>query len=111
MAIIARIIWYLFLLAVAAALLAGASWMAAYYTVGDLLGAPPPEMGDQSTTFAWQGLSKVRGHPRAWRFAFGPTRIPGAPTVRIYVSPTGHLLATEPENLPDLLRDFRKKGY
>lgn len=108
---IARFIWFLLMLALVAALLAGASWMAAYYRVGDLLGAPPPEMGRQSTTFVWRGLSNLRGHPRAWRFDFGPTHIPGAPNVRIYVSPTGALIATDPENLQGLLNDFRRKGY
>jgi hypothetical protein len=34
-----------------------------------------------------------------WRFTFGPTLIPGASTVRIYVTPLGHLLDAEPADL------------
>ena len=106
-----RLLWFLIVAAFVFALLAGASWAAAFYRVGDLLGAPPPEMGKQSTTFVWKGLRNVRGHPRAWRFAYGPTHIPGAPNAVIYVSPTGQLLGTEPTDLPDRLRDFRRSPY
>ena len=106
-----RFLWFIFMAAIAGALVAGASWAGAYYRVGDLLGAPPPKMGTQSTTFLWEGLKSVRGRPKVWRFAFGPTEIPGAPNVRIYVSPTGHLVATEPADLQEHLRQFRSKGY
>ena len=82
-----------------AALLVGASWAVARFTVGNLLGDPPPEMGRQSTALLWQGAPELPGHPRVWRFAFGPTRIPGAPTVRVYVTPLGHLVETEPADL------------
>ena len=107
----ARFIWFVLMLAFAFTLLAGASWAGAYFRVGELLGAPPPQMGTQTTTFLWGGLTKVSGHPRVWSFAFAPTQIPGAPKVRIYVSPTGRLVATEPTDLPALLNDFRRKGY
>lgn len=106
-----RFIWFVMMSAFAFTLLAGASWAGAYFRVGELLGAPPPQMGTQTTTFLWRGLSKVSGHPRVWSFAFAPTKIPGAPKVRIYVSPTGRLVATEPTDLPALLTDFRRRGY
>src|SRR5881628_2410419 len=67
--------------------------------VANVLGSPPPEMGTQSTTLLWQGAPELSGHPRVWRFAFAPTRIPGAPSVRIYVTPLGHLVATQPADL------------
>ena len=95
----ARLFWLTVMAAFVAALLAGASWALALAAVGTLLGAPPPEMGTQSTTFLWQGMPQLPGHPRVWRFAFGPTRIPGAPTVRIYVTPLGQVVSTEPADL------------
>ena len=107
----ARLIWWTMILAVGAALLIGASWAAAYTSVGQMLGAPPPQMGRQSTTFLWHGMAQVRGRPRAWQFAFGPTLIPGAPSVRIYVSPTGKVLRTEPFDLPSRLHSFHNTGY
>jgi hypothetical protein len=42
-----------------------------------------------------------------WRFAFGPTVIPGAPTVRIYVSPFGRVVATDPADLAERLKALR----
>ncbi len=107
----ARLIWWTMILAVLAALLFGASWAAAYTSVGQLLGAPPPQMGKQTTTFLWHGVSQIRGRPLAWRFAFAPTLIPGAPSVRIYVAPTGHVLRTEPADLASRLRGFHNTGY
>ncbi len=95
----ARLFWLTLVAAFAAALLAGASWAGAFMAVGTLLGSPPPEMGTQSTTFLWQGMPRLPGHPRVWRFAFGPTRIPGASTVRIYVTPLGRVVETEPADL------------
>lgn len=107
----ARLIWWTLILAVLGALLVGASWAAAFATVGDLLGAPPPQMGRQVTQLLWKGAPQLRGHPRAWLFAFGPTLIPGAPNVRIYVAPTGRILLTEPADLPSRLRGFHNTGY
>ena len=107
----ARFFWYVMMAALAAALVSGASWAGAYYRVGTLLGSPPPKMGTQSTTFLRDGLKSVRGRPKVWRFAFGPTEIPGAPKVRIYVSPSGELVATDPPDLQDHLRQFRSRGY
>ena len=107
----ARLFWLLVMAAGVLGLLAGASWALAYSSVDTLLGSPPPEMGTQTTSFLWEGLPHVKQHPRVWRFAFSPTRIPGAPSVRIYVSPTGEVLQTEPGNLPELLHNFRRPGY
>src|SRR3989442_15697635 len=94
-----RLFWLTVMAAFGAALLLGASWAAAYNTVANLLGAPPPQMGTQSTALLWQGAPELPGHPRVWRFAFGPTLIPAAPMVRIYVTLLGHLVETEPVDL------------
>ncbi len=101
----------LLILIVGSVLLIGASWGLASAGVGDLLGAPPPRMGTSHTAFEWKGSSAVKGHKRVWKFSYGPTAIPGAPNVRIYVDPMGHIVRTDPANLPDLLRAFHSKGY
>jgi hypothetical protein len=95
----ARLFWWTIMAACAAAIIAGVSWVGAYTAVASLLGSPPPEMGNQSTAFLWDGAPQLPGHPRVWRFAFGPTRIPGAPSVVIYVSPLGRVVETEPADL------------
>jgi hypothetical protein len=107
----ARLFWFLLMAAFVALLLTGASWALAYNSIGTLLGAPPPQMGTQSTSIRWQGLSRIREHPPVWRFAFAPTRIPGASAVRIYVDPLGHIVATEPADLEAKLRAFRRTPY
>lgn len=107
----ARLIWYLLIAAFVGALIAGASYAAAYSTVGTLLGAPPPKMGKQTVDLLWKGAPELPGHPVAWRFTFGPTLIPGAPAVRIWVNPMGRLLQTEPKNLPARLAAFHDRGY
>jgi hypothetical protein len=107
----ARLFWLVVMLAVAGAGLGGASWAAAYTAVGKLLGAPPPEMGTQRTAFLWRGMPQQPGHPRAWQFAYGPTRIPGAPRVQIYVSPTGQLIRTDPPDLASRIKAFHNTGY
>jgi hypothetical protein len=58
-----------------ALLLLGASWAAAYFAVGSMLGAPPPKMGTQKTVLALGGAKQIKGHPPAWIFSFGPTVI------------------------------------
>jgi hypothetical protein len=107
----ARLFWMLTILAFVGLLLTGVSWAAAYTSVGTLLGAPPPQMGTQHTTIRWHGLARLRDHPPEWRFAFAPTAIPGASTVRIYVNPWGRIVATEPADLATKLAAFRRTGY
>jgi hypothetical protein len=68
-------------------------------------------MGNQKTKFLWDGIPTVRGHPRAWSFSYGPTRIPNTPSVRIYIGPTGKVLLTEPQDLKSRLEAFHLKGY
>ena len=107
----ARLIWFTLMVAIAAAVVAGVSWGLAYNGVATLLGDPPPEMGRQTTTFLWDGLPDVEGHPRVWSFAYSPTRIPGAPDVRVYVSPIGHVVETEPADLPTRVKLLHATGY
>jgi hypothetical protein len=107
----ARLIRLILLLAVVAAILAAASWGVALHRVDVLLGDPPPQMGKQSTTFLWDGLAQVEGRPKVWRFAFGPTRIPGARDVGIYVSPLGKVVLLEPADLAARVKVFHSTGY
>ena len=107
----ARLFWLLLMLAFVAAVVAGASWAIAYNSVGTLLGAPPPKMGSQSTQLVWHGMARQEKHPLVWRFAFGPTVIPGATRVAIYVGPTGEVIRTEPADLQARLVVFHRTPY
>ena len=103
----ARLFWMVLALAIIAGVVAGASWAIAYNQVAALLGDPPPEMGAQTTTFL-RNSSSVAG---VWSFAFYPTRIPGAPSVRIYVTPWGHVVETYPADLDARVKVLHSKGY
>jgi hypothetical protein len=107
----ARLVWLVFMAAVVGALLTGASFAAAYFAVGELLGAPPPNMGKRSVTFLWEAGPSRRDRAKAWRFTFGPTRIPGAPNVTVYVSPTGKVLQAYPADLAERIEAFHNTGY
>jgi len=106
-----RLLWYMLIAAFVGMLLVGASYAAAYSAVGTLLGAPPPKMGKRSVELLWKGAPELPGHPRVWRFTFGPTLIPGAQSVRLWVDPMGRLLQMEPENLRARLAGFHDRGY
>jgi hypothetical protein len=106
----ARLFWLALVVGFVGLLLTGASWAAAYFSVGTLLGAPPPKMGRQSTSIEWNGFD-VRQHPPLWHFAFAPTVIPGATNVSIYVDPVGHIVATHPSDLEERLVAFRRSDY
>ena len=107
----ARLIWMLLILGFFGALLTGASWAAAYTSVGKLLGAPPPRMGRQTTTLQWNGLAHILERPPWWRFDYGPTAIPGASRVRIEVDPLGKVISTQPGDLDERIKAFHNTGY
>jgi hypothetical protein len=107
----ARLIRFILILAVGAAVVGVASWGLAVHRVDVLLGDPPPQMGSQTTTFLWDGMAQAEGHPRVWRFAFAPTVIPGARSVNIYITPLGHIELTEPADLAARVKVFHNTGY
>src|SRR5918995_5779801 len=102
----ARLFWLIVIMAFFGSLAMGASWAAAYSSVGTLLGAPPPRMGTQTTTIEWHGVSQLLDHPPTWRLAYGPTAIPGATRVRIDVSPWGKIISTQPGDLEARIKAF-----
>jgi hypothetical protein len=108
---VARLFWMIMVLAFFGALLTGASWAAAYTSVGKLLGAPPPRMGKQNTSIHWNGMASVLQHPPWWRFVYAPTAIPGASRVRIDVNPWGKVISTDPADLDDRIKAFHNTGY
>jgi len=109
--LVTRLFFRLVMVAAAAGVAVLISWALAYNAVSNVLGAPPPDMGNTATVLLWQGATSLPGHPRAWRFTFGPTRVPNTPNARIYVSLLGGLLRTEPEDLPARLKAMHGKGF
>jgi hypothetical protein len=99
----AGLVRFIVVCALCAAVIAGVSWGVALHRVDVLLGDPPPRMGTQKTTFSWD--------TKMWLFAFGPTKIPGAQNVRIYVTPVGRVVQTEPSDLAARVKVFHATGY
>jgi hypothetical protein len=93
--------WLLLLLFICG-LLAAMSYAGARATAGKVVGSKPP-MSERSVTFAYRGVAELPGRPRVWVIRYGRTRLPGVPRALIYVSLTGKLLATRPDDLEQRL--------
>ncbi|MDH3497818.1 MAG: hypothetical protein OER21_13740 [Gemmatimonadota bacterium] len=102
-----RLLRWLFFLLVIGGLAAAASYAGARATAGKLLGQKPP-VSERRTRFAYRGVSELPGNPRAWIITYGRTSLPGVRTVTIYVSPTGALLASRPNNLAERLEAYEQ---
>jgi hypothetical protein len=97
----------LFLLIVVVAALAGASYAAARFTAGELVGADHPGLGPSTTHFAFEGIKSLKNHPRGWVVAYPSARdIPGG--AEIYVGPTGTLLGSRPGDLGRRMDEARR---
>lgn len=94
-------------LALVAGLLTAASYLGARARAGGLLGSNPP-VGNRSIDFAFSGVASVRGNPRAWVFTYRSSQLPGVSGIRIYISPTGKLLGTEPPDLERRLEAYER---
>jgi hypothetical protein len=102
-----RLITWVFVLALLAGALYGASYVGARARAGMLLGNKLPSLGTRQIAFAFDGAKDLAGHPRAWVISYGPTEIVGARQIKIFVSPTGTLLATLPRDLETRLKPYQ----
>lgn len=96
----------LFLIAVIAASLAGASYAGARFTAGKMIGPNHP-LGPVDARFAFAGVPGLPSKPRAWIMAYPSARGYGRGGAEIYVSPTGKLLGTKPRDLARRLESQR----
>lgn len=97
----------LFLLLIIGAALGGASYAGARFTAGKLVGPGPNDLGPLATHFAFTGVESLPTKPRAWVLAYPDATEFGRDGVEIYVSVTGDLLGTEPEDLAERLEAAR----
>jgi hypothetical protein len=98
----------IFLLIVVATALFGASYAAAKFTAGEVVGADHPGLGRSSTHFAFDGIRSLKNHPRGWIVAYPSARDLGPGGAEIYVSPTGSLLGTRPGDLRRRIDEARR---
>ncbi len=88
-------------------ILSAGSYAAARFGAGKMLGSHQP-LGGRTFEFAFKGAEALDGNPRVWVFTYSTSRLPRVPRVKIYVTPTGKVVATEPSNLADLLEAWEK---
>ena len=91
----------LFLLLVVIAALAGASYAGARLTSGKLVGPGPNNLGPLAPRFAFEGIETLPDKPRGWIMAYPQAAGFGREGAEIYVSVTGNLLGTWPEDLAE----------
>src|SRR4051812_1859212 len=89
----------IFLLLVIAAALYGASYEGARFTAGRVVGPDHPGLGPAGVRFAFDGISSLKAHPRGWIVSYPAAGNPALGGAEVYVSPTGELLGTQPDDL------------
>lgn len=97
----------LFLLLVIGAALAGASYAGARFTAGKLVGPNPPTLGPPASRFAFTGIPNLPAKPRGWVISYPNASGFGRGGPEIYVSVTGDLLGTRPQDLSAQLEALR----
>jgi hypothetical protein len=98
----------IFLLLVIAAALSGASYEGARFTAGRVVGADHPGLGPAAVRFAFDGISSLKGHPRGWIVSYPAAGNPAVGGAQVYVSPTGQLLGTQPDDLARRMEDAER---
>jgi len=102
-----RIVKWLVIAGFVGSLVTTASYAGARVAAGKLLGPDPPVRG-LATTFAYQGVESLPSKPRAWVLTYSQVRLPGVARVRIFVSPRGDVLATQPPDLGRRLEAYER---
>jgi hypothetical protein len=95
-----RLVKWVFSLAFLAGLALAASWAAAFYRAGALIGTNTDAFPSRQVALAYRGVDRLPGKPIAWVFTYSPTKLPGVHVARIYVSPTATVIGTDPKDLP-----------
>jgi YD repeat-containing protein len=102
-----KLIKFLALVALVAALAGGGSYAAAYFAQGKITGVDDP-IGRRTVKLEWKGVDSLPGKPRAWAFTYVNGKVPGIRNATIWVTPTGKLIATRPRDLHDRIDRWRE---
>jgi hypothetical protein len=102
-----RLVKLLAMVALIAGAVYGSSYVGARTTAAKFLGPRAPNLGARTVQFAFDGVQQLPGHPRAWVVSYGPTSIPGAGTIRFYISPVGKILRVYPPDLEQRLEPYQ----
>ncbi len=103
-----RLIKLILVLAVIGAALASMSYAGAGIKAASFVGSKAP-LGNRQIKFNYEGVRDLPGRPKAWVVTYRSSRLPGAPLVQIFVSPTGRVIATRPPDLARRVEAWEKK--
>ncbi|HEY4648432.1 MAG TPA: hypothetical protein VIG95_04960 [Gemmatimonadales bacterium] len=98
----------IFLLLVIAAALCGASYEGARFAAGRVVGPDHPGLGPASARFAFKGIPRLKAHPRGWIVSYPSTGNSTLGGAEVYVSPTGELLGTQPDDLASRMEEAER---
>jgi YD repeat-containing protein len=101
-----KLIKFLALVALVAALAGGGSYAAAYFAQGKITGVDDP-IGARTVKLEWKGIDSLPGKPRAWVFTYSGGKIQGIPRATIWVTPGGDVIATKPRDLQERIERWR----
>ena len=87
-------------LAFAGLIASGISYAGMRLKVGQLIGDAKHEFVQRQISFSNDSIPGV-GPRWAWMVTWGAVRLPATRGARVWVSPTGAILATDPANLED----------
>ncbi len=97
---------FLFLVALVGVLAGGASYAAAYFAQGKIVGIDDP-LGARRVRLVYRGYDSLPGKPRVWIFTFAGGKVPGVRTATIITSLGGKVLFTKPADLHDRVEHWR----
>ncbi len=101
-----KLIKFIAIVALVAALAGGGSYAAAYFAQGKIAGVDDV-LGQREVKLNWEGVDSLPGKPRAWVFTYTGGKLQGLKTATIWVTPTGTLIATKPRDLRDRVEHWR----
>ena|SRR5690242_5994750 len=98
----------LFVLAFVCGLLYGGSYLGARSVTGRMLGNAAADMGNRDIKFAYDSIPGIKGKQAMWIFSYSGTRLTGARNAKIYLTLTGHVIATTPRDLQTIIDQAAK---
>ncbi len=103
-----RLIKLILVLALVSAALAGMSYAGAGIKAASFVGTNAP-VSNRQIKFDYEGVQDLPGRPKAWVVTYRSSKLPGAPMVQIFVSPTGRVIATRPADLDRRVEAWEKR--
>ena len=77
------------------------------FKIGQLIGDANHEFVQRSVSFGKDSIPGI-GERMAWQVSWAAVRLPGTRRARVWVSPTGTIIAMDPANLDDRIEAYQR---